>query len=166
MSSVADLLTDRVSRHLEAEARAVRMPRRQRARVGVNDAERSALAARLGSAGANLVPALDDLEEHARRAERATGLEPNAVAEWQYALNLAARRLEEAWLELEETVERESATWMQAASRISAWRRPVWPVVVGGSLLLAAASWLGLVLGGYVEPPQWLTVVWSRIAPQ
>ena len=166
VSDVADLLIARLTEHIEAEARAVRMPKRLRARIGIDDAERGALAARLGSAGANLVSALDELDSREQRAEQTTGSEPNAVDEWQRMLSVAARRLEEAWLNLEEAIERESVQWRRAADRVSAWRRPVWPVVVAGTVLIAVATWLGLVFGGYIDPPEWLVTVWSKVVAQ
>ncbi len=164
VAGVAELLFEGVSVHLEAEARAVRMPRKLRARLRLNAGEKRAVTARLGSAGAQLVPLLDALEHHAAQARDATALEREAVEEaWQDSLKVAARRLEAAWLALEEAVEKEAVHWKRVADRVGAWRKPVWPVVVTGAAAMAVAVWLGLVLGGYVTPPEWFVRGWELV---
>ena len=161
--AVAGLLADRVTAHLDAEAQAVRMGRRKRARLRFDTQQRRALTARLGSAGADLMPALDSLEHHAARALDATGLEPEAVAGWQDALKLAARLLGAAWLSLEEAVEEEVAHWRSRADDVARWRRPMWPVFVGGTAAVLLAAWMGLIFGGYLPAPRWLTQLWQLV---
>jgi hypothetical protein len=51
---------------------------------------------------------------------------------------------------------RELELWDRRASAIRAWRRPWFPLLLTGAVLLAAAAWLGLVLGGYLPAPAWL----------
>lgn len=148
---------------MEAEARAVRMPRKLRARLRLNAGEKRAVTARLGSAGAQLVPALDALEHHAAQAHDATALERDAVEAWQDSLKVAARRLEAAWLALEEAVEKEAVHWKRVADRVGAWRKPLWPVVFASAAAMAVAVWLGLVLGGYVTPPEWFVRGWELV---
>ncbi len=163
VSGAATLLVDRVAAQLDAEARAARIPARRRKRLVPGAAERRALAARIGSAGAVLVAALEDVERHGAAAIGATGLNPEAVTAWQESLRTAGRRLEAAWLALEDAVARESDHWRNVADEVAGWRRPLWPVFAGGAVAVALATWLGLVLGGYLEAPKWLQDVWGLV---
>jgi hypothetical protein len=163
VTSVGSLLMERVRAQLDAEARAVRLSRRRRRRIQPNAAAARAAAARLGSAGAGLVTAVDDLERRALHAVVATGLEARAMAAWQDALRLAGRRLEAAWLALEDEAKRELGRWQQQADSVATWRRPLWPVLVVGAGATAGALWLGLILGGYLPPPDWLATLWSEV---
>jgi hypothetical protein len=139
------------------------MPRRLRRRVVLDTAEVRGLTGRLGAAGAGLVPALDDLQARGRRLLSAAATDRAALEEWQRALLTAARRLEAAWLALEEQLADETARWREAVALVAAWRRPLWPVAAVGVPALAAAAWLGLVLGGYLPAPAWLQRVWSLL---
>lgn len=161
VSGVADLVATHVAQRLDEEARRVRMPERRRRRQHLDAADRRALAARLGSAGAGLMPALDRIESAAELARGATPIERAAVAQWQEALKTAARRLEAAWLALEDATEREVGRWEAVAAEIARWRKPLWPVLLVGAPALGAAAWLGLVLGGYLPPPPWLARLWQ-----
>jgi len=163
VGSAAELLVQRLEEHLDAEAVAVRMGRRRRDRLRFTSREKRALTARLGSAGADLIIALDELEEHAKEALTATGLEPDAVRNWQNSLKMAGRRLEAAWMTLERTVEDEVAKGLRKNDRVVEWRKPVWPVVVFGAVVVPAGAWFGLVLGGYIIAPTWLTRIWQMV---
>jgi hypothetical protein len=163
--AVADGLLQRINERLTGEARAVRMPRRLRRRVLLEPGERRALAARLGSSGAILIRALDDVQQQGEAALAATAMEREAVTTWQEALRTAARRLEAAWLVLEDAVEAEAARWTAVADRVAAWRKPLWPVVLVGGIALLAALWLGLTFGGYLPAPDWLVRLWQRGLP-
>lgn len=163
VGAVADRLTARVNARLDAEAWAVRMPRRRRRRLALDPSERRAMAVRLGAAGAPLVPALDALDAAATNLRAATALEPEAFERWHAALRTAAQQLESAWLALEDAVEAEVAGWDRVAERVAEWRKPLWPVVILGAILVAVAAWLGLVLGGYLPAPAWLTRVWQAV---
>ena len=125
--------------------------------------ERRAVAARLGSAGAVLVGSLDEVERRAAAAVAATGLQREAVTAWQNALCTSGRRLEAAWLALEDAVDGEAAHWRRVADEVSHWRPKLWPMLVLAGLAVGVAVWFGLVLGGYVSPPEWLRSVWSRV---
>jgi hypothetical protein len=103
---------------------------------------------------------LDEVETCGSRAVSATGLERDAIAAWQGALCTAGRRLEAAWLALEDAVDQEAAHWVAIAGEVSRWRPRLWPMLVFSALAVGAALWLGLVLGGYVTPPEWLKVIW------
>ena len=163
VSGAATLLADRVSMQLDAEARAARIPGRRRRRLLPGPEERRALSARIGSAGAVLVAALEDIERHGAAAVGATGLNPGTVGAWQESLRVAGRRLEAAWIALEDAVARESDQWREAADEVARWRRPLWPVVVAGAVAVALATWFGLVLGGFLEAPQWLVDAWGSV---
>lgn len=162
-AGVSDALIQQVDRHLAAEAKAVGMPRRMQVGIRLDAAETRAVMARMGSAGARLVPVLDDLERHCEAVLRATPSELEAVEAWQETLKTAARRLEAAWLELEDAVDEEVARWRRTADEIARWRRPLWPMLVGGVGTLMAAVWLGLVFGGYLSAPAWLVSVWQAL---
>jgi hypothetical protein len=116
---------------------------------------------RLGAAGADLVPALDALQARGERLLQASANDRGALDEWQQALLLAARRLEAAWLALEEQADAELTRSQEEAAAVARWRRPVWPLLAVGAPALAVATWLGLVMGGYVAAPAWLSRIWS-----
>lgn len=162
VSTLATALVTRFDAHLEAEAKAVRMPRWLRRRVALDDGERRSIAARLGSSGAILIPALDAVERCGEAALAATALERDAVTAWQESLKTAARRLEAAWLALEDAVEAETVRWAEVADRVARWRKPLWPVWVLGALGALLAVWLGLTFGGYLPAPEWLVRLWDR----
>lgn len=163
VTAIADRFADRMATRIEEEAAVVRMPRRRRRRVLPSDDDRRAIAARLGAAGASLVPALDTLETTAEAAVHATALERAEMDAWRDALRTAARRLDEAWLALEEAIDEERARWQSRVEQVAQWRKPLWPVAVVGAVALAAAVWLGLVLGGYVQPPNWFVTAWQWV---
>jgi hypothetical protein len=163
VGGIARELVNRVNGRLEAEARAVRMPRRLRRRVLLDAAEVRGLTGRLGVAGAELVPALDHLQAQGVRLLGATAADRTALDDWQQALLTAARRLEAAWLALEDQVDEEAARWREDEALVAAWRRPLWPLVVAGVPALAAAAWVGAVLGGYLPSPAWFARAWELL---
>lgn len=163
VGAIARTLIERVNANLEAEARAVRMPRRLRRKVAMDAAEVRGLTGRLGAAGADLVPALDALQSSGERLLGATAADRAPLEDWQRALLTAARRLEAAWLALEDQLDAEAVRWREEAAAVAAWRRPLWPVAAVGVPALAAAVWFGLVLGGYLPTPWWLAQLWARL---
>jgi hypothetical protein len=163
VGSTVSLLMERARAQLDAEAHAIRLPRRRRKRLAPGADVARAAGARLGSAGTGLVEALDRLERCAGAAIAATGLDSGAMAAWQRALRLAGRRLEATWLALEDEVEREAARWQREADVVASWRRPVRGTVLLGALGAAVALWLGLILGGYLPAPGWLAELWSEV---
>lgn len=162
VGALATTLVDRFDAQLQAEARAVRMPRRLRRRVALDHGERRSVAARLGSSGAILIPALDAVERCGETALAATALERDAVTAWQESLKTAARKLEAAWLALEDAVEAETARWAEVTDRVAQWRKPLWPLWVLGALAVVLAGWVGLMFGGYLPAPEWLIRLWER----
>ena len=165
VAALADAAWKSVQVRLAREADAVSMPPKARERRFPGATERRALVARLGSAGAGLVRALDDLEGRSSAALEATALERMDMDAWQNALRTAARRLEDAWITLEDRVGSELARFDTAVARVGSWRKPLWPVWVAGAVALLLAVWLGLVMGGFLPAPrllQPLVNVWPQ----
>jgi hypothetical protein len=128
-----------------------RFPRRRLAQLQLVEADTRAVAARLGSGGAPFVAALDALEQ---AGGSAAGRSPEARAtEWQEAVTAAARRLESAWLALETAGRVEHEHWAAEIAQVRRWRRPTWPLWWLTAIVLGAAGYLGLVLGGYLPVP-------------
>lgn len=150
----------RVAEALDAEitrtAHSVRLPRRKLRRHLLSNAEKRAIAARLGTGGGTFVAALDELDAAASRVSDATVLDKDAHAAWQEALRTVARRLEAAWLALEAEVEAERRRWMPEVAALAAWRPRLWPIFVIWVPVATLLIWLGLILGGYVPAPSWL----------
>jgi hypothetical protein len=149
---VADALDAEIAR----TALQVRLPRRRLRRQQLANAEKRAIAARLGTGGAPFVAALDELDAAAIRVQGATVLDKDAHADWQEALRTAARRVEAAWLALEAEVEEERLRWTPEIETLSRWRPPLWPIALLWAPVAAVLVWLGLVLGGYLPAPAWL----------
>jgi ferric-dicitrate binding protein FerR (iron transport regulator) len=108
------------------------------------------------------VKALDRIEVWGRTA--VVGKSGDGMRAWRDALCTAARRLEGAWLALEEAVAVESERLEAVVRDVAQWRKPMWPVVLTGVVGIGVAVWLGLVFGGYVASPAWFTAIWSEIA--
>lgn len=141
------------NRALETAAEESRFPARRLAELSLGDEDARAVAARLGSGGAPLVAALDALERAGQGTARSRESLTETAGAWQAALGAAARRLESAWIALEEAALREQERWAEEVARVRAWRRPSWPVWLATILVLAIAAWLGLILGGYLPVP-------------
>jgi hypothetical protein len=150
----------RVAEALDAElartGRRVRLPRRRLRRYLLTQAEKRAIAARLGTGGGAFVAALDELEAAAARVADASVLDKDAHAAWQEALRTVTRRLEAAWLALETEVEEERLRWNPELDAIAAWKPALWPIVLLWLPVAVVLVWLGLILGGYVPAPAWL----------
>ncbi len=160
---IADNLVERLSAHLEAEAAAVRMPARLRRKMSIDEVERRAIGARLGSAGVDLIPALDEIEQHSTCLIEATATERPALDAWQRAQLTAARRLDEAWMLLENGVARELDAWKAVGDDISRWRKSLWPVYLFGAVGASVAVWAGLIWGGFLSTPAWLIELWQAL---
>jgi hypothetical protein len=144
-----------------------RYPARRLARLCVTEDERDAITARLGAGAAPFVTALDRLDHLAAPAARGGPAGDAAFAAWWAAATDAARKLEAAWESLERAAHAERARWAPEIQKVRAWRRPTWPLWLVTVLVLAAATWLGLVLGGYLLAPAWLHPFaefwWARV---
>jgi hypothetical protein len=154
--AAAERLSAAIDEAIAREAQRVRLPRGRWRRRLLTGAEKRAVAARLAAGGGPLVEALDALEAAASRARDANVLDTAAHQEWQEALRTAARRLEAAWLALEDQVAAERGRWAPEIAAIAAWRPSLWPVLALWIPFAALALWLGLVLGGYLPAPAWL----------
>ncbi len=154
-----------VSGRLLAAAKEARLPARRTTKLALDAREIAALAARLSHGAPPFSRALEELDRAAppARLERAPA---EAVRAWEDALTTAARRLEAAWLALEEALGREWKEWEREIEDLRRWRRPLLPLVLVGVALFAAALYLGLMLGGYLPVPAPLSGlaegVWSR----
>jgi hypothetical protein len=145
VGAAAERLTGTVNGRLHAAGEESRYPARRLRELLLTPDDTRAVAARLGRGGAGFVSALDNLEVVARRS---------AGPEWREALTTAARRLEAAWLALEQNAIEEQRHWNSEVERVRGWRRATWPLWLITAVVLAAAAWLGLVLGGYLPVPQ------------
>jgi hypothetical protein len=146
LASAADRIATSVNTALEVAAEQSRYPRRRLEPLRLRADDTRAIAARLGRGGAPFVAALDLLEQAARRPS-ANG---DVVRAWRDQLNAAARRLEAAWLALEVAAEQEQRHWQSDVDRVRRWRRPRWPLWLITVVVVGAAAYVGLVLGGYL----------------
>lgn len=166
VAASADRITGTVNARLEEAAAESRYPRRRLREVALTPADTRAIAARLGGGGAPFVAALDELEQAARGISAQGGRE-RAAATWRAALGAAARRLEAAWLALEEAATSEQQRWQTDVQRVHTWRLPRWPLWLLTVVVLGTAIYLGLVLGGYLPVPPMLEGLaefwWSRL---
>ena len=153
---------------LQVAAEESRYPPRRLARLLLTDEDTRAIAARLGSGGGPFVAALDAMEQAANVTAGARGEGPRRRTE------LAGRRRRgraAARGGMAGARSRRLAPSRIAGRRRSPrcrdWRRPGWPVWTMTAVLLGAAGYLGLVLGGYVPVPPPLrglaAIVWSRL---
>jgi len=152
---------------LKSAAEESRYPRRRLTNRALTDQDSRAIAARLGSGGAPFVASLDALEQAANAAGGARGRDAGALEAWRAAVTAAARRLEAAWIALEETARAEEARWAAEVEQVRRWHRPTWPIWLASALVVGAAAYVGLVLGGYLPVPPALeglaTLVWTRL---
>jgi len=159
VAASAERVTATVNARLEDAAAESRFPRRRLRGALLTAADTRAVAARLGAGGAPFVAALDELERSGHRV--------TSPAAWRSALTATARRLEAAWLALEEAADREQLRWQVEVERVHRWRLPRWPLWLLTALVLAGAAYLGLVLGGYLPVPAPLAGLaelwWSRL---
>jgi hypothetical protein len=138
---------------LRSAAEESRYPPRRLGRLLLTGEDTRAIGARLGSGGAPFVAALDDLEQIANTSAGGRGRDVTAARSWQAAVAACARRLESAWLALEEASREEQNRWAAEIAQVRRWHRPTWPVWLVTVLVLGGAGYLGLVLGGYLPVP-------------
>ncbi len=142
-----------IDTRLREAASVARLPARRLSKVLVDSVEAKAIAGRLSGGAAPLFEAVD-------RLSRVPG------PEWVAGVVTVARKLESAWLALEDAARRELEEWERDVVAVRAWRRPRWPLWLLSASVLGGAIYLGLVLGGYLIVPPWLEpiaqAVWSR----
>ena len=151
--AAAQRLAEAVNARLRAAAAESRLSRRELDAVLLSAVDVRAIASRLGSGGATFVSALDALEQTVPAAAASGQRGRIGLEEWQRALATTARRLESSWLALLAAAKTEQERWRGEIARVRAWHRPVWPLWLFTGIMLAVATYLGLVLGGYVPVP-------------
>lgn len=166
VTAAAERLAQGINARLRAGAAESRLPSAKLDAVLLTPEDVRAIASRLGSGGANFVSALDALEQTVPAATSAGSRGRLGHEEWQRALAATARRLEAAWIALLASARQEHERWRGDIEAVRAWRRPLWPLWVITILLLLVATYLGLVLGGYLPVPRLLQGFaefwWSR----
>jgi len=153
VETAAERIAGEANAGIRLAAEESRFPRRRLARLALTDDDARAIGARLGSGGVQFVAALDQLELAVHTMGSARGRGAAGAQAWQAALATAARRLESAWLALEAGARREQEHWASEIARVRAWRRPTWPLWLLTAIVAGAATYLGLVLGGYLPVP-------------
>jgi hypothetical protein len=142
-----------------AAAAESRFPARRLRQLRVTPTELSAIIARLGACGAPFEAQLARLDELAGPASAAGTAGEAAFARWWTGVTDTARALDSSWHALEEAAEAEVERWKREVDAVRAWRRPRWALWLISGLGLALASWLGLMLGGYLAVPDWFRPV-------
>lgn len=155
VSSAAGQIAESVNDAIGTVAAEVRLPKRRAARLLIDDDEQRALAARIGLPGTDFVAALDGM-----------AAAPTAEARRE-AMMAAARRLESAWLGVEDAALAEERAWQVEIGRLRRWRPAQWPLWIISGLVVAILGYLGLIIGGFIIAPPWLhgfaSWWWSRI---
>ena len=154
-----DAASERVAGRIEAMLRSAaaesRLPGRRLRRILLTGDEKRGIAVRLGSGGALLVDALDQMESTVRKTAR--GGEHGET--WRTELARVARQLESAWVALEAAAAREEAAWREDAADVRAWRRKRWPLWLISLAVVLLLGWTALVLGGFLDAPGWFRPV-------
>jgi hypothetical protein len=153
VAAAAQRLAEAVNARMKAAALESRLPDARLTRILLSAEDVRAVASRLGSGGANFVSALDALEQTVPAAAASGARGRLGQEEWHRALAATARRIESSWLALIAAAKREQERWKGEVESIRAWHRPLWPLWLITALLLAIATFLGLILGGYVAVP-------------
>lgn len=167
VAASAERVAATVNARFEEAAAESRYPRWRLRTALLTPDDTRAIAARLGGGGGPFVSALDELEHATHGATAHRDRERQAATAWRSALTAAARRLEAAWLALEQSAAAEQRRWQVDVERVRTWHLPRWPLWLLTAIVLAAATYLGLVLGGYVPVPPPLAgfaeLWWSRL---
>jgi hypothetical protein len=154
VASAAERLSSAITARFKDAAAESRYPRKRLRAAFPTAGDTRAIAARLGAGGGPFVAALDELEQAAHRVTGHRGdVVADSAAAWQSALAATARRLEAAWIALEEAALAEQRLWHAEIERVRRWRLPRWPLWLLTLSILGGAAYLGLVLGGYVPVP-------------
>jgi hypothetical protein len=153
VGAAAQRLADAVNTRLGDAAQESRFPAKKLTGYLLTADDTRAIASRLGSGGAGFVSALDALEQTVPAAAASGARGRGGQEDWQRALMATARRLESAWMALVTAAKREQDRWIPEIERVRSWRRPTWPLWSLTAVMLALATYLGLVLGGYVQVP-------------
>ena len=167
VAAAAQRLADTVNTRLRAAAAESRLPPKKLAAILLTAEDVRAISSRLGSGGASFVSALDALEQTVPAAAASGARGRLGQEEWQLALAATARRVEASWLALTAAAKREQERWRSEIEAVRAWRRPIWPIWLITVVVLGIATYLGLILGGYLPVPGVLRGFtefwWSRL---
>jgi hypothetical protein len=167
VAASADRLAQVVNARLVDAAAESRLPAGQLEAFRLKAEDVRAIASRLGSGGASFVSALDALEQTVPSAAASGSRGRAGQEDWERALATAARRLEGAWMALAEGARLEQDRWKAEIERARAWRRPTLVLWLITAATFAAATYLGLVLGGYLRVPPLLRPLaefwWSHL---
>jgi hypothetical protein len=153
VAASAERLAEVVNARLTEAAAESRLPARQREALLLKAEDVRAIASRLGSGGAGFVSALDALEQTLHGAAASGSRGRAGQDDWQRALAATARRLESAWIALSAVARVEQDRWKAEIERARAWRRPTWTLWLITAAVFTLATYLGLVLGGYLPVP-------------
>jgi hypothetical protein len=153
VAAAARRLSDAVNASLRAAAAESKLPAAKLATVLLTPEDVRAISSRLGSGGANFVSALDALEQTVPAAAASGSRGRLGQEEWQLALSATARRMESSWLALTVAAKQEQERWRGEIERVRVWRRPLWPVWLLTGITFAMATYVGLILGGYLPVP-------------
>lgn len=167
VSAAGQELSDEVLAEFQDAAVESRMPRAYLTRWTPTEPERRAISAHLGKGTRRLELALEELTALASRMGESGSANSRVLTEWSKAVDLCARRVEAAWIELLDAADKERHRWAVEVDRVRRWRRPRWPMWLLSSVLVAAAVYLGLVFGGFLQPAAflrpWAEFWWERL---
>lgn len=152
----ADVAAGVIDARIEEAGKESRIPGRKLRRLFLSEPEKRALAARLGRGGFALAEAMAAIDQEGPRLRDAGVLDRDAGERWREALTGAARALEAAWLSLEEAASEEWHRWSSLVESVRAWRRSRWILWTISIIVVAALVYVGLVVGGYLEGPEFL----------
>lgn len=150
VAASAERLAELVNTRLGEAAMESRLPPHRLESFRLKAEDVRAIASRLGSGGAGFVGALDALEQTVHGAAASGSRGRAGQEDWHRALAAAARRLESAWMGLAGSARAEQERWKAEIERARAWRRPTLILWLVTAAVLAVATYLGLVLGGYL----------------
>ncbi len=163
VNAAAVRITEATNAGLRDAAAESRFPAKRFKELPLVADDTAAIAARLGGGATAFITALETLDPAIAAASVPGERGQAAWPLWQDAVGGVARRLESAWRSLEATATAEQARWQREIARVRAWRRPVWPLGLVATVLLAAATYFGLVFGGYIDVPAFLAGVAERV---
>jgi hypothetical protein len=165
VSGAATLVAAEAETRVRQAGSESRFPARRLRQSLLTDEDREILNARLSAAGIGLETLVTRLGSRLMGPLAETQERSTRQVEDAGHLRMICGELEVAWDRLIHTANEELSKADRLAGEIRDWRRPLAPLLAGGLLLLAGATWAGLVLGGYLRAPGWFLPiaewVWS-----